>query len=115
MGNRLREFLVLAFVVIATGSAVSQEEKASSAGAGWVSCAEFGQSYQQSPKSTEDYFFAWAQGYMSGRNHSSFFRKDVNGLPRPQQKQHIRSFCAENPLSNYLKAVDSLYDTLPNR
>lgn len=110
-----RVIIAVALLALAIVPTAAQQEKASSAGAGWVSCAEFGHRYQQSPKSTEDYFFAWAQGYMSGRNHSSFFRKDVNGMSRSQQKQHIRGFCADNPLSNYINAVDSLFDALPSR
>lgn len=108
--------LIAATLSLASTLCLAQEEVGTIAGAGWVPCAEFAQRYQQSPQVTEEYFYAWAQGYMSGVNQASLFgRKNVRGLRIEQQKQHIRSYCDEHPLANVVAAVHDLYEKLPNR
>ena len=106
---------VVVIALFTSGSSHAQEETGTISGAGWVSCAEFAESYRASPKSTEDYFYAWAQGYISGVNAASLVRKNVRGWRLDQQKQHIRAYCAENPLANYVAAVQDLFGKLPNR
>lgn len=85
------------------------------AGAGWVSCAEFAQHYQADPKGTEEYFYAWAQGYMSGLNQASWVRKNLRGWQIERQKQHIRAYCDKHPLANVVAAVQDVFNNLPAR
>ena len=109
---------LLIAAAFALGSTVcwAQQEVGTIAGAGWVPCAEFEQRYQQSPQATENYFYAWAQGYMSGVNQASLLgKKNIRGWRTEQQKQHIRSYCDEHPLANVVVAVQDLYEKLPDR
>ena len=107
--------LTIAFIALGCGMTTSQEEKGTIAGAGWVSCAEFAQKYQIDPGYTEEYFYAWAQGYMSGLNQAVLQRKNLRGWQIAQQKQHIRAYCNEHPLANVVAAVQDVFNNLPNR
>jgi hypothetical protein len=91
----MRTLLAVAVVIASTGVGFSQDKTGTVAGAGWVSCAEFAQHYQKDPQGTEEYFYAWAQGYMSGVNQASSVRKNLVGWRIAHQKQHIRSYCKE--------------------
>lgn len=112
----MRFLLVVASIILGSGiSGAQEEEKGTIAGAGWVSCAEFAQSYQRAPETTEDYFYAWAQGYMSGLNRASGERKNLRGWTIARQKQHIRTYCDQRPLANVVAAVQNVFDNLPAR
>ncbi len=112
----MRLVLIGVFAAIGSAQCLAQEEVGTIAGAGWVPCAEFAQLYQQNPKDTETYYFAWAQGYMTGLNDSAVFsRKNLRGWRLEQQKQHIRAFCDKHPLQNVVFAVRDLYSELPAR
>jgi HdeA/HdeB family len=111
----MRLLLAVVFAVLGSGQCFAQEEKATIVGAGMVTCAEFAQAYQQNPQSTEGYFFAWAQGYMTGLNGSMFARKNLRAWPLEQQKQHIRAFCDKRPLANVRDAARDLFTNLPER
>jgi hypothetical protein len=93
----------------------AQEEVGTIAGAGWVSCGEYAQSFQENPEGAERYFFAWAQGYMSGVNQASTVRKNLRGWSLAKQKDHIRAFCDKRPLAHYGEAVQSVFGSLPDR
>ena len=111
----MRALLAAALMMVATATVGRTEEVGTVAGAGWVSCAEFAQRYKESPGPTEDYFYAWAQGYMSGVNQASWTRKNLRGIPVENQKNYIRQHCDKHPLINYGLAVQSLFESLPNR
>jgi hypothetical protein len=114
-GSRMRLLLAVVFTILGSGQCFAQEEKATIVGAGWVTCAEFAKAYQQNPQSTEDEFFGWAQGYLSGLNDSVFVRKNLRGWRLEQQKQHIRAFCDKRSLANFRDAVKDLFSNLPDR
>lgn len=84
-------------------------------GLGATSCAEFAKMYQSNPKTIEDIYFAWAQGFMSGMNMGLMANKqeprELAGETR-DQAQIIRTFCADNPLKTYMDAVLQLWTTL---
>ena len=112
----MRRVLVAALILAATASTgLAEEDVGTIAGAGWVSCGEYAARYQQSPKSTEDYFYAWAQGYMSGVNQASLIRKNLRGWRIEKQKDTIRAYCEKHPLAAYGEAVQSVFNSLPNR
>lgn len=100
--------------LLATTS-VAEEEVGTIAGAGWVSCGEYAQRYQRNPTGTEDYVYAWAQGYMSGLNYAGAIRKNLRGMSIDKQKEHIRAFCDQRPLANVVMAIRDLFERLPNR
>jgi hypothetical protein len=87
------------------------------AGPGVVSCAEFAEGYRRNPRPIETQFFAWAQGYMSAINLPMRLRneptRNLMGMPTASQKQRLREFCDQRPLSNFELAVRSLYENLP--
>jgi hypothetical protein len=105
----------LVVAVLASSQALAQDEKATIVGAGVLTCSEFAQAYQQSPESTETYFFAWAQGYMTGLNASMLTQKNLRAWPLEKQKQHIRAFCDKRPLANIRDAATDLFTNLPSR
>ncbi|WP_445215759.1 hypothetical protein ACKWRH_25420 [Bradyrhizobium sp. Pa8] len=84
-------------------------------GPGATSCAEFAKMYQADP-SIEMIFFTWAQGYMSAINMSVLasdrLARELAG-EAADQKRAFRSYCANNPLKNYMDGVLDLYGKLP--
>jgi hypothetical protein len=117
-GHITRFFTVGGLLVIAIfQSAYAQQPRNYAAtGGGTRSCAEFAEAYKQYPADTEGAFFIWAQGMMSGINFVLSIRnQDTTNLARwelQRQMQHIRQYCANNPLRYYLEAVVDLYDTM---
>jgi hypothetical protein len=86
-------------------------------GNGVVSCAEFADQYNTSPRIVETAYFAWAQGFMSGMNafasgaHMS--PRELRGMSSEAQERFIRAYCASHPLEEYFRAVLKLYGSLP--
>ena len=111
----MRGVLSALFLAVSTVDAAAQVPVA--AGPGMVSCAEFAEAYRRNPDSTETQFFAWAQGYMSATNEPMRARneptRNLMGIPTASQKQRLRAFCDQRPLSNFYEAVRSLYESLP--
>jgi hypothetical protein len=85
-------------------------------GLGSLSCAEFAKMYRDDPSTTELYFFSWAQGFMSGMNMGALATKnttrDLAGITADQQRA-LRTYCANNPLKNYMDGVIEYYGKLP--
>jgi hypothetical protein len=83
-------------------------------GAGATSCAEFAKIYQVDPQ-IEDAFFDWALGFMSAMNASVMVRdkppRELAGV-LVDQKRALRSYCANNPLKNYMDGVMEFYGKL---
>src|SRR5262245_3732257 len=86
-------------------------------GAGSTSCVQFGMDYIKSPDLAERIYFSWAQGYMSQRNAMHVLldatQRDLRGWQVAEQKKRLRSFCSENPRSDFVLAVNDLYMALP--
>jgi hypothetical protein len=84
-------------------------------GVGSVSCAEFAKMYQGDPDNAELVFFSWAQGFMSGLNMAAMASqkqtRDLAGIA-VDQKRALRSYCANNPLKNYMDGVIEFYGRL---
>ena len=84
-------------------------------GAGAIGCVEFGKMYRAN-SGVEDAFHAWAQGYMSALNMGVMAaklppRELAGGIA--DQKRALRSYCADNPLKNYMDGVIEFYKKLP--
>lgn len=86
-----------------------------SAGAGLMSCSIFAKAYEQDPNTTEQFYFAWAQGFMTGVNAPRIApqQKNLGGMSTPDQKRAIRMFCETHPLRDYSDAVFELWQSLP--
>jgi hypothetical protein len=82
-------------------------------GPGARSCEYFIQNVKSEP-ATEEHYFTWAQGYMSGLNVARLNdeRGAFQSMPMELQRAHIRTFCDANPTKQYVYAVIDLYITL---
>jgi hypothetical protein len=88
-------------------------------GAGLLPCARFNQQLHATKlkaTATENYYFAWAQGYMSGLNETleaTIGRyRDLNSVSTDYQKQNLRTFCAKNPASMYREGIGALLNAM---
>ena len=87
---------------------------ASGAGPGVSSCLKFALDYTRNPPSEEQYFI-WAQGYMSGIVMTAPGGMDdaldllPAAYPKESQLAWIRSVCAQDPQRSYAHAVRVLY------
>jgi hypothetical protein len=91
-------------------------ETAEIMGYGALTCAQFGQDYQKSVD-VESQFYNWAQGFMSGLNTGTTVAEkgtvDLHATSIVNQKQKLREYCDEHPLSAYSLAVTVLWASLP--
>lgn len=107
----MRLFILLA--AAALGSA-SPPDDFSAQGAGTKSCADFASLYRTDPQMSEDFYFSWAQGMMSGMNTQKLIEHkktvNLNSYSISDQKMMIRSYCDAHPLWSYFEAVFVLYN-----
>ena len=84
-------------------------------GDGVLSCAEFANRYRANPDS-EDRFFDWAQGFMSGINDalasSGYNVRVLNSISTNQRKQILRAVCAGNPLLLYRDGIPKVLNAM---
>src|SRR6516165_11258967 len=90
--------LLLAASMLCMGTA-AHAEPSFYRGAGLLLCARFNQQLNATKvkaTATENYYFAWAQGYMSGLNETleaTMGRyRDLNSVSTDNQKQSLRTF-----------------------
>jgi hypothetical protein len=107
--------LVLAVLCIglSAGSALAADGVV---GVGLEHCAEFTKKLAATPALTDQTYFPWAEGYMSGVNGVFIAnRKAYRELARDPagQKKTLTDFCAYNPKSTILDAVIALYQARP--
>lgn len=85
-------------------------------GFGATPCAEFARLYRLDPALTENQYYYWAQGYMSGLNimskGSGGRMRELAGVTADHHRA-IRNYCADNPLKNYMDGVLELFGKLP--
>jgi hypothetical protein len=110
--------LLLAASMLCMGTA-AHAEPSFYRGAGVLLCARFNQQLNATKvkaTATENYYFAWAQGYMSGLNETLEARmgryRDLNSVSTDNQKQSLRTFCAKNPASMYREGIGALLNTM---
>ena len=111
----MRYFFAFLVVFALSGDAAAQAIGVSGHGGGI--CAEFAHAYKRNPFSAETNYFIWAQGFMSGLNTVFIAHKmpsrNLGARTIPQQQSHIRAYCDQHPLAEYVQAVLSLMETLP--
>ncbi len=107
----------LMVLISATPRTSNAVEARQSYGIGTHSCGEFAKSYVANPTVTEDLYFTWAQGSMSGLNlaalGNNFPYRDLNGEDMISHKTYIRTYCDAHPLSANAMAVITLYSSFP--
>jgi hypothetical protein len=111
-GAKLRRVLTAASLLCAV---TAHAEPFSTMGIGMVTCAQFVEMYRADP-ATEDQFFAWTQGFMSGINDALEDTvgkyHDLKSIPIAQQKQILRAFCFSNVAANYRDGINVLLNRL---
>lgn len=101
-------------LAIVTTSAPVKSEQAITKGVGTQTCAVFVAHYKGSIRSLENFYFSWAQGYMSGLNVAvgseagNHKPADLNAIAPATQLRFIRDYCERNPLKRYSTAVEAL-------
>jgi hypothetical protein len=107
--------LAVVAVLMIMSSAASSEPRVLM-GIGAKTCAVFAKDYQLNPQ-IENIYTTWAEGFMSGANMMVTVMggasTDVEAMSLSDQQQFLRSFCQENPLSQYLEGVLALMKKLP--
>ncbi len=87
-----------------------------SEGPGASTCAQFAESYRTDPIMTENMYFSWAEGMMSGMNTVMGIQKRVTVIfsvkSIEEQKAYLRNFCDAHPLVDFDVAVFSLFGTM---
>jgi hypothetical protein len=110
----MRKLLMIASLLLYVGTA--HAEPFSNMGVGAQTCAQF-VAYYRADAATEQRFFDWAQGLMSGINDALEDTvgkyRDLNSMPIAQQKEILRAFCLNRPTAKYGDAVNSLLSRLP--
>jgi hypothetical protein len=58
----------------------------------------------------KQFFFSWAQGFMTGWNVATDDENliDLLGMKAQDQKTYLRDYCDKHPLKNYLDGVVAL-------
>jgi hypothetical protein len=121
----MRQFAQLALgVAMVSANAPAKSEQVIIMGAGMQTCAVFRAHYKGHVPSLENFYFSWAQGYMSGLNVAASgvnvaasrgaVTADLNAIPAPTQLRFIREFCDHNPLERYSAAVEALLAKIRN-
>jgi hypothetical protein len=88
-------------------------------GVGKSSCAEFAKAYTEDPDRTDEIFFSWGQGFMSGldlgtiANNGSYRLQDGAAIQIEPLKNQIRWYCDSHPLVPYYMAVLKVYFSFP--
>jgi hypothetical protein len=73
--------------------------------------------YGADPDDTEQAFYSWALGFMSGWNVANSVAKEpmhnLSSTPTPAQESYLRTYCDQHPLQSYMQGVMALFGTLP--
>lgn len=102
--------------VLASGSSKADDDYVV-VGGGAQSCGEFGQLYGQNPAVTEQSFYTWAVGFMSGWNMAASWagtpERNLSAESAAAEMQDLREYCDEHPLATYMEAVEVVFFKLP--
>ena len=113
---RHRRFGIVLTLSLLLWQAADAAEIGQSIGVGANLCAQFSEAYADNPTGTEDIYWHWATGMMSGLNFASVANSNVfRDLTGDQDifRRAIRSYCKSHPLTTYAGAILDLYVSLP--
>jgi len=110
---------VLVILLLIAPIEAGRAAPAAMGGPGAASCAEFAQAYKSNPVAAGNFYFAWAQGYISGLNSIALQTNqqfiDLAAMSFPDQQMFIRQYCDQHPLAAYVQGVLDLIERLPKR
>jgi hypothetical protein len=112
MGVQMRVWLVaVALLGVVTAA---HAEAIGSVGAGLTSCEMFTQKSKENRKFTDDVYFMWAEGFLTGLNAgiSPGKRRDL-GKNALAQMDLVRAYCEAHPSRTYYEAIFDLWRGLP--
>ena len=107
--------VVSLFLLMAPDSATAQ--KNSTSGAGAATCAMFANHYKTEPMIETLSYFSWAQGYMTALNMTFVAnnKETVDLRDYDSQTRHIRQYCDQHPLKDYVDAVLDLFEAMAKK
>jgi len=109
-------FVTLSAIIISMAT-ISASAETAFWGVGAKTCGVFANYYKINPKLADDLYFSWAQGFLSGINYKSIVvngdSRDLSSIDIEQQMTHVRKYCDERPLADFIDAVMDLYKDLP--
>jgi hypothetical protein len=95
----------------------AKQQDFAGAGAGAVTCAKFAKAYAVAPQVTEDLYYSWALGFMTGlnmENPDNLFAV-LNATSQHDELSAIRNYCDAHPPAKYIDAVLDLYLSMPKK
>lgn len=111
---------VMATIFLISQFATAKAAEMDTMGVGVSTCAAFATKMRKDPVVVENWYFAWAQGYMSGLNAGSKAApkelknpRDLGGKSTKEEMSLIRQFCDQHPLLDYVEAAHALFLSLP--
>ena len=114
-------FALMVLVSVTANPSTAAESGGGGYGIGMQTCGQFAEAYVAHPDVTENLYFTWAQGFMTGLNFMATVVKqparEINGGDVASMKSYrtsIRSFCNEHPLAAYYEGVARLWRSLPS-
>jgi hypothetical protein len=97
-------------------SAQAQAQTYVQMGIGSSTCAQYLNLYRLDPNGTEQAYFDWAQGFLSGWNLGRMDAKkpviDLASISIVSQQEYLRSYCDKHPLSDFASGVLTLITRL---
>jgi hypothetical protein len=115
MTRQRRGFAVALLSALTFSPAAMARDDGQDLGMGQNLCAQFSKAYAESPGS-EDAYWSWATGMMSGLNFASVANSGVfRDLSGDQDifRRAIRLYCDRHPLTTFSGAVLDLYVSMP--
>lgn len=86
-------------------------------GPGSETCKTFTDFHKEAPELSKVVFHAYAQGFMTALNMSRSLNglaaHTLKGLGQDDQMARLVYFCGNYPTENFISAINSLYDDLP--
>jgi hypothetical protein len=86
-------------------------------GPGSETCKTFTDFHKEAPELSKVMFHAYAQGFMTALNMSRSLNglaaHTLKGLGQDDQMAHLVYYCGNHPTENFISAINSLYDDLP--
>jgi hypothetical protein len=114
MRMRCVALAMVSFWICTTPASAQSTSAWKGAGTSW--CGEYAQNVRSGGQNMRDFYFTWAQGFMSALNTpplmSGVAITNLEARTPPEQQAFIDQFCNQHPTASYVGAVLSLYDTM---
>jgi hypothetical protein len=121
MQSRVAFTAIICLLINSPVPAQQARPQADAIGIGTTTCSTFRAHSGADLNPTQNFYFAWAQGFMTGRNmvlsdpkvQSSDYPRNLNAQNVVDQMYLLYSHCVISPSRTYASIVLDLYKTLP--